>query len=311
MLSELEKKAPLLLRGMHGLGDSLHQRALLRQLMQRHDVWLEGSWVAPYHDLIADGLHVVHKATELRTQAKNATRERRGFDRGRPPNGASVLRNWYSPEQVRRLGSVLKAMCETCHCDYETADFRLPVPDTWKEPARRILQGALQASKPLMIYRPPVERPEWGGAAARNPDVDAYAELFNLIRDRFYVVSIADFEPKKEWLVGPACDADVKYHKGELSFESLAALTSMAALVFTCPGFPVVLSQAVGTPHVVVFGGYEDSRSFSGGARYVPYLGIDPIIPCQCFSHSHNCQKAIDMPIAKDRLLKFLGQHAI
>jgi hypothetical protein len=38
---------PLLhLIGHHGLGDNLHQRALIRQLMEKYDVWLDTSWVS-------------------------------------------------------------------------------------------------------------------------------------------------------------------------------------------------------------------------------------------------------------------------
>src|SRR3546814_11400043 len=41
-------------QGMHGLGDNLHQRAILRHLMQSHEVWLETPWPCIYHDLVGD-----------------------------------------------------------------------------------------------------------------------------------------------------------------------------------------------------------------------------------------------------------------
>ena len=135
--------------------------------------------------------------------------------------------------------------------------------------------------------------------------------LFKLIRERFFVVSVADVENGKEWIVGshPA-DIDVRFEKGELTFEELAALFSVAKMVFTSPGFPVVLAQAVSTPVFALFGGYEDHRSFLGGARYSPYLGIDPINPCRCFSHGHRCKKQVDIETAKTRLLEFIEPHA-
>ncbi len=44
--------------GMLGIGDSLHQRAVLRELMIRHDVILQTYYSAMFHDLVAEGLTV-------------------------------------------------------------------------------------------------------------------------------------------------------------------------------------------------------------------------------------------------------------
>ncbi len=98
-----------------------------------------------------------------------------------------------------------------------------------------------------MVYRPLVERTEWNGCAARNPDHSAYAALFASIRDQFHVVSIADLVPNVEWISGARVEADQKFHAGELEFEALAGLFSIASLVFCSPGFAVILAQTVGT----------------------------------------------------------------
>ncbi|MBZ9943444.1 hypothetical protein LB533_20365 [Mesorhizobium sp. BR1-1-13] len=301
------ERRPLFIRGMFGLGDNLHQRAVVRQLMKRFDVYLESSWVAPYHDLIADGLKVLHKRTSLRTQAKNADRERGLFWRGSVPV-ARQMQISYSPDLVRECGSVLAAMCRTADVDYGTADFRLPIPAEWRVKAERLID-LWQPTKPIMIYRPLVERTEWGGCKNRNPDHDAYAGLFASIRDRFFVVSVADLAPGKEWMVGHPVKADVECHAGELDFETLAALFSLSAMVYASPGFAVILAQAVSTPVACVFGGYEDSSSFLGGARYSPYLGIDPIKPCSCFSHKHDCEKGIDIGAATKLLQSFVAEN--
>lgn len=295
----------IIVRGMHGLGDNLHQRALLRQLMTRGQVWLESSWVAPYYDLVGHGLRVVHKATSLRTQAKNAKREAGLFCQDRPPAGAKEIAVWYRPEEVRRHGSVLAAMCAGTGCDYDTADFRLPVPKSWQDKARSFIGSP---SKPVMVYRPLVERTEWKGCAARNPDSDAYLDLFLGIRDRYHVVSVADLVPGVEWISGHRIAADQKFHGGELDFEALAGLFSLASLVFCSPGFAVILAQAVETPVVSIFGGYERAYSFSAGARYSPYLGIEPINPTDDFKHEVR-SKTIDMSSATDALLSFVGEH--
>lgn len=298
----------LRMAGMHGLGDNLHQRGVVRQLMQRHVVWLETSWPCLYHDLVGPRLHLVGKTSPVPVYARNATREAAGFTPLSVPADAWPLKVFYTPTQVRSAGSVLAAMCSETGTDVALADFRLPIPPEWDQRAQALLDHwgvAASSGKPLMIYRPLVERGWWGGCVARNPDHAAYAELMRSIRARFFVVSVADLRPGEEWMVGEPIDADVTLHAGELEIETLAALTARAALVYTSPGFAVILAQAVGTPSVVVFGGYENSSSFSAGARFAPYLGIDTLTPCDCFSHHHGCEKRIDMASAIKRISRF------
>lgn len=300
----------VLVQGMHGLGDNLHQRAIIRHLMQHHEVWLASSWVAPYHDLIADGLRVIRRNTALRTQAKNSARESGLFHVG-TCYPKRYVETGYPPEAVRRLGSVLAAMCETSGVSYADADFRLPVPQSWRDAAAgALVSRGWDARRPVMLYRPLVERREWLNPA-RNPDHAAYARLFRLIRDRFFVVSVADLEPGVEWMVGEPVEVDLSFHRGELPFEALAGLADISSLVYCAPGFATVLAQAVGTPVATVFGGYENSSSFAGGARFTPTLGIDPIRPCSTWSHDDGWDKEIDHPAAERRLNAFVTEHCL
>lgn len=298
----------LLIHGMHGLGDNLHQRAVIRQLMNRHDIWLETPWPCVFHDMVGPHLRLLDKGSRLRTQNKNAFRERAAFSRVVVPPGAKELKVWYRQEDVKKYG-FLGAMMDYCGCATETADFRLPIPVSWRSKAAALLNG-LDPGKPIMIYRPLVERTEWNGCASRNSDHAAYADLLASIRDRFFVVSVADLVPGQEWIVSRAIEADATYHAGELDFETLAALTARAALMFCSPGFAIALSQAVGTPTVCIFGGHENSRHYIDGARFAPFLGIDPIEPCECFSKNHKCRKAIDMPVALRKLREFVDAAA-
>jgi ADP-heptose:LPS heptosyltransferase len=71
-----------------------------------------------------------------------------------------------------------------------------------------------------------------------------------------------------------------------------------------------ILSQAVGTPSVTVFGGYEDGRSFQGGAHLAPHLAIQPIHPCPCFRHEHSCDKTLNIDAELLRLSQFLNEQA-
>ena len=117
---------------MHGLGDNVHQRAVVRHLLASHPstkFWLKTPWPCLYHDLVGDRLHLIDPSTSLRTQRKNSIREQARYvppPRASPGSGCEVS---YKPELVQQTGSVLGAMIRTTlGYDIDDADFRLPVP---------------------------------------------------------------------------------------------------------------------------------------------------------------------------------------
>lgn len=297
----------LYVRGMHGLGDNLHQRAVIRQLMERAPVWLETSWPWVYWDLVGPRLHLVRKGAPAQIYARAQSREAAGFSTTPPPADAVSVRINFSPTAVRECGGVLAAMCRRVGVDYARADFRLPLRGDWDYDASRFVSDLhLPRDKPWMIYRPLVERSWWAGCTARNPDHATYARLYREIRERYFVISVADLVQGEEWAVGEDVDVDLRAHGGEIPPPVLAALVARSALVYTAPGFATILAQAVGTPVVTVFGGYEDGRSFSAGARWSRYLPIEPVTPCACFSHDHACDKRIDVERAVERVRGFV-----
>lgn len=303
----------LYVKGMHGMGDNLHQRALVRHLLEAQNrVFLETPWPSVYTDLVGfyrDRLHLVDKGSTLRTQAKNARREAALYSSEPVPTDARQVRVWYSPEMVRRKRSVLGAMLEQSGYGVAKPDFRMPVPATWLAAADRFLE-VLKPDKPVMLFRPLVERTEWSGCRSRNPDFGAWQQLFEAVRDRFFVISVADLVEGKEWAVGPRLYGDAEFHRGELPFHTLAGLAQRAGLVWSSPGFAVILAQAVGTPSVCMFGGYEGGYSFSLGAKLTPHLSIAPIRSCDCFRHDHPCNKKIDLLASRSRLEAFLEEPA-
>lgn len=303
----------LLVQGMHGMGDCLHQRAILRQLMRTHNVTLETSWAAMYHDLVEEGLKLVNVPVTLRTQRKNATRERAKFSRPAAEYPLCIRIRYMAAEVMSSASkTVLEAMCNSASVSYADADYTLPVPDEWLEKVEAIWRLAEESGKPVLIYRPLVARREWQGSAVRNADPNSYAALIASIRDEFYVISIADLEPGAEWIVGPPFTADATFHEGELSFEQIAALFALADLVFTSSGFAAVLAPAVGTPVVNVLGGYEGARSLSSGAKFAPYLGIEPASPCGCFNsgcrQQQHCDKTLRLNMEIPRLRTFVSE---
>jgi hypothetical protein len=297
------------------MGDCLHQRAIIRQLMQRHDVTLETSWPSMYHDLMAQGLKVTRRPVSLRTQAKNAEREHDKFS-PRHPMLRAGMRISYTGQQVLSTPSktILEVMCNVTGTNYFDADYRLPVPDAWHDLLFRTLNakglpGA--AEKPWMFYRPLIARPEWRGSMARNAEPGHYHELFNLIRDKFFVISVADLGNGAESIVGPPANADLEFHQGELVFEALAALAQQCELVFTSSGFSAILGPAVGTPTISIGGGYEDHHCHDSGAKFVPYLSIGPKNGCHCWTSACRrvCDKAIDMEAARAAITKFIDEE--
>lgn len=286
--------------GMMGLGDNLHQRAVMRQLMERGIVWLQTPWPSVYWDLVGPKLHLMPLETRLRTQLKNAAREKDRYTARRAPAGSATIKPWYHHEQMRR-GPILKAMMENTGTDYGRADFSLPIPDAWNVQVDNLTKR--WPDRPILLYRPLVERGEWGGCRARNPDFKAYAALLEAAREGMCVVSIADLQPPREYLVGELVKADVTFHHGELTFEVLAALAARSAAVFTSPGFATILGQAVGTKTITVYGGHEDSRVCCVTPTT---LCIDPINPCCCLTHTCGHNKTIDIPAAVAKIRRFL-----
>ena len=279
-------KPPLRLFAYPGLGDSLHARAILPALMADREVWFDSRWPQVFHDM--PQLHLGHADA---------------------PADALPMTCGYHPNHVPRAGSVLGAMAQAC--GVPVGDFRLPIPADWERAAGRFMSRADWDGRPLLVYRPLVEVadvPENNAHCkrARNPDADAYTALLTAIRERYFVVAVANCQHDREWLVGPQIAPDADCTHGELDFETMAALFSLAEVVFCPPGFATILAQATGTRCITVFGGYEDARSFAGGAKHAPWLPIEPLVPCPCWSADCPGDKTIDLFAAMTRIEEFL-----
>jgi ADP-heptose:LPS heptosyltransferase len=169
----------------------------------------------------------------------------------------------------------------------------------------------LRPDRPLLITRPLLSitdrrNPRSAQAKlARNPDPAAYAALLAGIRERYFVVSIADTLPGHEQVIAPIA-ADAEFHRGELDFETVAALTARASLVYCSPCFLTVLAQAVETPQICVFGGFEGANSFAAGARYSPWLPIESRRACRCWNWNCRHDKTIDIAAAAAKIERFI-----
>jgi hypothetical protein len=297
--------------GHFGIGDNLHQRAVMRVLMQHYDVWLHTCHFQLYHDLVARGLRLVMRPTSLHAQARTIERERTLFEQAKFPPAPATARQariGYPKTLVDQHGSILEAMFSCVDLRMpERPDFSLPIKPEWRSAVRGRWDTG---GKPLMVHRPIVVRREWDGRS-RNPDPAAYDAIYRSIRDQFFVVSIADLRRGEEWIEGPDQPVDVRLHNGELAFEEMAALFAQADLVYCNAGFAPVLAQAVGTPVVVVYGGRESYRTTQRvGAHLAPTLPVDVVNPCDCHSNKHRCDKTIDVPKALAAVTAFAASRS-
>lgn len=308
VLGKIPRKPPLVLVGMHGFGDDLHQRAIVRELMRENEVWLRTPFPQLYWDM--PHLHLLRLNSPIAWMAKNEARCAGLFGSAQPPAGTRTMSNGYLSKMPRRGSSVLGIMAEVC--GVPVGDFRMPIAPEWAAKADELL-ARLAPKKPLLIYRPliAINEANTGMArakVARNPDLDAYHALIAGIRDRYFVISVADVTTGYERLVGTPIEADAEFHHGELDFETIAALFARAALVYTSPCFATVLAQAAGAPMICVFGGFECKDSFAPGARYSPCCFIEPVKPCACWSHGCTHDKTIDLPAARERIEQFITE---
>ena len=303
-------KPPIVLDGRYGIGDAIHQRGVLRELMRDREVWLSTCHFRVYQDLVERGLNLIFKPCSLHAQAKTIEREKAAFPHSAtPPKDAPHSNLSYSKSEIDKCGSILEAMAGCVGVKARPLDFSLPVRREWVSEFRRRFDWDT-GGKPIMVYRPIVQRREWNGAN-RNPDPEAYNAIFHAIRENFFVVSVADLVHDVEWIVGHVQSADVTLHKGELTFEDMAALWQEAAICFCNPGFGPVLAQAVGTPSITVYGGRENYKTTQrAGEHLAPTLGIDQDQPCDCMSERHQCPpKTITLGPAIDRAKAFADKY--
>jgi hypothetical protein len=299
-------KPQLRVLGMYGIGDCIFNRAPIRELMKSHSVTLEGFYPSIVHDLVADGLKFSILNGRLPPRIKDSGHP---TEYGRIAASMPNTKLTYDPTQIKKAGSILAAQFASVGLKMPAQpDFSLPIPASWRDKARALIE-CWKPPRPIMIYRPIVQNKVWE-CPSRSPEPVAYAALFAAIRERFFVVSIADLK-QQEWIVGPEQDADVKLHHGEVDFETLAGLFAECQMVFANPGFSPVLAQAVGTPVIIVYGGNESFRTTNSvGAHLAPTLAIEPINPCECHARTHNCDKRIDVSAALDRVNEFAGRYA-
>lgn len=303
----------MVINGMWGIGDCLHQRGPLRELMKVKRVWLTTCNWHINSDLVDQGLNLIFDGnTRLRGQQLSISRERALFQTMEPPpRDAWRIKLWYRKDGIDQYGSILETMYANCFIEPPPRmDFSWPIRPEWRDKAREMIASWKLDGRPLLVYRPIVLRREWK-SANRNPEPKPYAELFEHARRGYFVVSFAYLDAGDEEIVGAEAKVDLKFHRGEIPVEIIAAIVAEANLVFCNAGFMPVMAQAVGTPTIVVYGGRESFRTTQrAGAHLAPTLGVDIDRPCDCHSERHACDRTLTASRWIDKVTDFSEKYA-
>jgi hypothetical protein len=264
----------MIIKGMFGLGDNVYQRAFVKNLPK--PVYLETSWPQFYQDI--DGVEFIRPDVRLRTQLKNVERL--------PPDVWTKKQKYVIGHNTQRIfyggNGILNGMQSTFRC----APGRIDMPDFGPS----IVEGKYAMIRPVTI------RKEWQNEA-RAPLPQYINEAMQILRDEGYtLVSVADIQDDAEWLVGEYIDADIEFHKGELSVEQLMALSANAAVVVGGVGWIVPVGVAYNVPTWVIGGGHgafnhPDLLLPKNQSHKVAFVLPDKY--CRCREHHHKCNKVI------------------
>ena len=266
---------PIVIQGMHGLGDNLYQRAVAKQFTK--PVHLYTPWPQLYADL--EKVTCLRPNTKLRTQGKNERRPESKFMR--EPGKAWTCMRWHysiSPQET-----ILESLAQQMNVS-GPFDMRGPV---FEGPAIK---------EPYIVVRPVCLRKEWT-SDSRNPAPEYVAQAIEHLRERFTIVSVADLVDGHEWALAPLPHADVTFHHGELHIEQLLGLVRRAAGMVGGVGWIVPAALAYSVPLFLIYGGWGIAngprRLFGPG---VDHSFIDQVLPdafCHCNSNRHACDKRI------------------
>ena len=271
----------MIIQGMLGLGDNVYQRAFIKKIQK--PVYLETCWWQFYKDI--PGVELIKPTTRLRTQNKNLEKapESVWTRKQRFAMGYNNQRVFYG------TSGILDGMRRSLRVDPATID----LPDF----------GAPLVEGKYAMIRPVTIRKEWQNEA-RAPLPEYIAQAMQILRDEGYLlVSVADLEDEKEWLVGEYPDADFVFHKGELSLEQLMALSAGASVIVGGVGWIVPVGVAYNVPTWIIGGGHG---AFNAPELLLPKHQphkVSFILPgkyCRCREHHHKCNKVI-----KDHEQKF------
>lgn len=278
----------LIVETMHGMGDNIYAREVVRSLLPRWGdrLFVRTAWPQMFWDL---DVELLRPNTELRTQRRNVEEYR---DWGHIPDGPyQRLHLHYDTRDWMAGRSIPEALLHNANVS-RSGDFSFHPRDEWVDQVRRV-----RPKGPFAIVHPSTSRTEWRNVA-RAPRPEYLQQLVHQ-HTEFEWWEITDLVPGVEELIGPPLQG-VK-SVGGFSTEQLIALVSLADVVVTGPGFMLPLAISLRVPTVCLFGGDLPNdllvEQWMVGA---PYQAVEPVPFCDCGAKGsrhtgvNDCNKTID-----------------
>lgn len=258
---------------MRGLGDNIYIKAFVQTLSENNEMHVATPWPELFQEI--PGIKFQKPHTTLRTQLKNIAR---------------VSNDVWSHEAHFDKTLNVHYGAGTNIAD----DFRriFGCEPTWGLPK---FKGP-KIKKPYIVMRPATLRKEWL-AASRNPKPEYLAEISDWLKNKYRVISVADFEDGQEWQEGELPFAHEAYHYGELSMPEMLGLCQGAAGIVGGVGWIVPFAVSAGVPAFIVMGGcgeYNASWKITNGTMDLKKIHFaTPDRFCMCKDMKHNCDKEI------------------
>lgn len=275
----------VLVSGMHGLGDNVYQRPLLRALVKRsREVFLETPWPQLYSDIA--GLRFIRPWSTLRVQGENEDTFTEWTRR--PDSYDKHFHIHYGPQHLAN-GSIVAGM--------ESAIQLLDEPLVIDLPARLARPPVIRGvDRPIAIIRPPTVRNEWANES-RNPDPAYVNEAARQLMETHLVISLAYLSPGEEWLVGDPTPAHVTLHDGQLDMFQTIELLRRADVAVGGVGWLAPVAIALRLPTLIIHGGNgaHNAKEHVVDPRYpAPWIEfLSPDAFCRCLTRDHECDKRI------------------
>lgn len=286
-------------RPMHGIGDTLYGRPIVRRLLENaaQEVAVATPWPELYWDMAPSGLRFLNPGwTALRTQDENTAKQ--PMDLWAEPEGFYNYRLKYTTKEL--IAGKTPIQCYEKCTGLTISDFpgffELPIKQEWFAQAIPVLMSAANQHLRVAVVRPPTLRKEWM-CPSRNPSPAAWNAIMERIDDEYDLILNVGYLATGEEEVSPDITivGNTDYLYGGLSIGTIAAICSMADLVVVpvCVMLPLV--YAVGATALVVYGGmHGPTRLIDPRMRTGKVTSLAPKPFCECGRKTHDCYKHIE-----------------
>lgn len=286
-------KKNLYITTMEGLGDNIYTRPFIKILSKRYNVYLNTVLPKIYKDL--DVKFIDPKKPTYRTQQKELIKNDVSY---------SELPEFYEEITCHYKGQDLlnDSIITTMYKQFDipfSEKLEWDLPDYWDEFISNSNSVLIPRDKKIAIIRPATIRAEWE-ISTRNPNPNYISWCAKVLHESgYYVISIADLEPNKEWLADNINidSADLKLHSGELGIYGTLELLKMADIIVGGVGFISPAGVSANRPLFTIFGGrqqYDCLQKIFHPSMDFGKLGWSiPDKPCRCTLMKHDCNKTI------------------